>query len=192
MNKLSNRIEAIEESATLAMAAKAREFRSRGIDVIGLSLGEPDFKTPQHICEAAKKAIDDGKYFAYPPVAGYQDLREALAAKYQKDNNVPYKAENIVVSNGAKQSIANAMLALINAGDEVVVFSPYWVSYDALVRLAEGTPVMIKGGIETDFKVTAAQLEKAITKKTKAIIFSSPCNPTGSVFRGRNFKTLQT
>src|SRR6187431_70435 len=182
MNKLSNRIEAIQESATLAMAAKAREFKQKGIDVIGLSLGEPDFKTPAHICEAAKKAIDEGKYFAYPPVAGYQDLREALALKYQKDNKVPYKAENIVVSNGAKQSIANAMLALINRGDEVVVFSPYWVSYDALVRLAEGVPVIIKGGIETDFKVTAEQLEKAITKKTKAIIFSSPCNPTGSVF----------
>jgi aspartate aminotransferase len=182
MNQLSDRINAIEESATLAMAAKAREFKNKGIDVISLSLGEPDFKTPQHICEAAKKAIDEGKYFAYPPVAGYQDLREALAAKYQKENKVAYKAENIVVSNGAKQSIANAMLALLNPGDEVIVFSPYWVSYDALVRLAEATPVMIKGGIENDFKVTAAQLEKAITPKTKAMIFSSPCNPTGSVF----------
>ncbi|HEX6225843.1 MAG TPA: pyridoxal phosphate-dependent aminotransferase [Chryseolinea sp.] len=190
MNKLSNRIEAIEESATLAMAAKAREFKMKGIDVIGLSLGEPDFKTPHHICEAAKKAIDDGKYFAYPPVAGYQDLRDALAAKYQKENNVPYKAENIVVSNGAKQSIANTMLALINAGDEVVVFSPYWVSYDALVRLAEGVPVMIKGEIENDFKVTAEQLEKAITKKTKAIIFSSPCNPTGSVFSRNELQAI--
>jgi aspartate aminotransferase len=190
MNKLSNRIEAIEESATLAMAAKAREFKNRGIDVISLSLGEPDFKTPQHICDAAKKAIDDGKYFAYPPVAGYQDLREALAAKYQKENNVPYKAENIVVSNGAKQSIANAMLALLNPGDEVIVFSPYWVSYDALVRLAEATPVMIKGGIETDFKVTAAQLEEAITKKTKAMIFSSPCNPTGSVFSKNELEAI--
>jgi aspartate aminotransferase len=190
MNKLSNRIEAIEESATLAMAAKAREFKSRGIDVISLSLGEPDFKTPQHICDAAKKAIDDGKYFAYPPVAGYQDLREALAAKYQKENKVAYKAENIVVSNGAKQSIANAMLALLNPGDEVVVFSPYWVSYDALVRLAEATPVIIKGGIETDFKVTAAQLEKAITPKTKLMIFSSPCNPTGSVFTRKELEAI--
>src|SRR6478609_3068286 len=187
---LSHRINAIEESATLAMAAKAREFKNRGIDVISLSLGEPDFKTPLHICDAAKKAIDDGKYFAYPPVAGYQDLREAIAAKYQKENNVPYKAENIVVSNGAKQSIANAMLALINAGDEVVVFSPYWVSYDALVRLAEGTPVIIKGGIENDFKVTAQQLEKAITPKTKAIIFSSPCNPTGTVFSKKELEEI--
>ena len=192
MNNLSNRINAIEESATLAMAAKAREFKQRGIDVISLSLGEPDFKTPQHICEAAKKAIDDGKYFAYPPVAGYQDLREALAAKYQKDNNVPYKAENIVISNGAKQSIANTMLALLNPGDEVIVFSPYWVSYDALVRLAEATPVIVKGGIENDFKVTAAQVEKAITPKTKALIFSSPCNPTGSVFSRKELQDIAT
>lgn len=182
MNQLSQRLNAFEESATLAMAAKAREFKSRGIDVISLSLGEPDFKTPQHICEAAKKAIDDGKYFAYPPVAGYVDFREALAAKYQKENNVPYKAENIVVSNGAKQSIANTMLAILNPGDEVIIFSPYWVSYDALVRLAEAKPVLVKGGIESDFKVTAAQVEKAITPKTRVVIFSSPCNPTGSVF----------
>lgn len=190
MNKLSNRIEAIQESATLAMAAKAREFKNKGIDVISLSLGEPDFKTPAHICDAAKKAIDDGKYFAYPPVAGYQDLREAIAAKYQKENDVPYKAENIVVSNGAKQSIANAFIALINPGDEVIVFSPYWVSYDALVRLAEGTPVMVNGGIENDFKVTAKQLEQAITAKTKAIIFSSPCNPTGSVFSKKELQAI--
>jgi aspartate aminotransferase len=182
MNQLSQRLNAFEESATLAMAAKAREFKSWGIDVISLSLGEPDFKTPQHICEAAKKAIDEGKYFAYPPVAGYADFREALAAKYQKENNVPYKAENIVVSNGAKQSIANAMLAILNPGDEVIIFSPYWVSYDALVRLAEAKPVLVKGGIENDFKVTADQVEKAITPKTRVVIFSSPCNPTGSVF----------
>ena len=179
---LSARIEAIEESATLAMAAKAREYKSRGLDVISLSLGEPDFKTPAHVCEAAKKAIDEGKYFAYPPVAGYADLREALAAKYAQQNHVPYRAENIVVSNGAKQSIANVMIALLNPGDEVIVFSPYWVSYDALVRLAEGTPVFVKGTIENDFKVTADQVEEAITPKTRAIIFSSPCNPTGSVF----------
>jgi aspartate aminotransferase len=190
MNQLSDRINAIEESATLAMAAKAREFKNKGIDVIGLSLGEPDFKTPKHICEAAKKAIDEGKYFAYPPVAGYQDLREALAAKYQKENNVPYKVENIVVSNGAKQSIANAMLALLNAGDEVIVFSPYWVSYDALVRLTEATPVVVKGGIENDFKVTAAQVEKAITPQTKAIIYSSPCNPTGTVFTKKELEAI--
>lgn len=179
---LSRRIESIEESATLAMASKAREYKARGIDVINLSLGEPDFKTPTHICEAAKKAIDEGKYFAYPPVAGYQDLREAIAVKYQKENNVPYRAENIVVSNGAKQSIANVMFALINPGDEVIVFSPYWVSYDAIVRLAEGVPVTVSGTLENDFKVSANQLEQAITPRTKAVIFSSPCNPTGSVF----------
>ena len=190
MQHLSDRINAIEESATLAMAAKAREFKMKGIDVIGLSLGEPDFKTPLHICEAAKKAIDEGKYFAYPPVAGYQDLREALASKYQKENGVAYKAENIVISNGAKQSIANVMLALLNPGDEVIIFSPYWVSYDALVRLTEATPVIVKGGIENDFKVTAAQVEKAITSKTRAIIFSSPCNPTGSVFTRRELEAI--
>lgn len=190
MQHLSDRINAIEESATLAMAAKAREFKMKGIDVIGLSLGEPDFKTPLHICEAAKKAIDEGKYFAYPPVAGYQDLREALASKYQKENGVAYKAENIVVSNGAKQSIANVMLALLNPGDEVIIFSPYWVSYDALVRLTEATPVIVKGGIENDFKVTAAQVEKAVTSKTRAIIFSSPCNPTGSVFTKKELEAI--
>src|SRR5258707_4021172 len=187
---LSNRINAIEESATLAMAAKAREFKNRGIDVISLSLGEPDFKTPLHICEAAKKAIDEGKYFSYPPVAGYQDLREAIAAKYQKDNDVPYKAENIVVSNGAKQSIANVMLALLNPGDEVIIFSPFWVSYDALVRLTEAKPVLVKGTLENDFKVTAQQVEKAVTSKTKAIIFSSPCNPTGSVFSKKELEDI--
>src|SRR5882672_1818279 len=190
MQHLSDRIEAIQESATLAMAAKAREFKSRGIDVINLSLGEPDFKTPQHICEAAKKAIDEGKYFSYPPVAGYQDLRDALAIKYQKENNVPYKTENIVVSNGAKQSIANVMLALLNPSDEVIVFTPFWVSYDALVRLTEATPVLVKGTIENDFKVTAQQVEKAVTTKTKAIIFSSPCNPTGSVFSRRELEDI--
>jgi aspartate aminotransferase len=190
MNKLSDRINAIEESATLAMAARAREYKSRGVDVINLSLGEPDFKTPKHICEAAKNAIDEGKYFAYPPVAGYPDFREALAEKYRKENNVPYKAENIIVSNGAKQSIANAMLALLNPGDEVIVFSPYWVSYDALIRLAEATPVMVKGSIDNDFKVTAGQVEEAITKKTRAIIFSSPCNPTGSVFSRQEIEAI--
>jgi len=182
MTALSNRLNNMAESATLAMASKAREFKSRGIDVISLSLGEPDFATPKHIQEGAKRAIDEGKYFAYPPVPGYQDLREAIAEKFNKENNIPYKAEHIVVSNGAKQSIANVMYSLINPGDEVVVFSPFWVSYSALIELAEGVPVYIEGGIEDNFKATAAQLKAAITSKTKAIIFSSPCNPTGSVF----------
>lgn len=190
MNHLSHRLESIEESATLAMAAKAREYKSKGIDVINLSLGEPDFRTPSYICDAAKKAIDDGKYFAYPPVSGYQDLREAIAAKYHRDNHVPYKAENIVVSNGAKQSIANVIFALLNPGDEVIVFSPYWVSYDAIVCLAEGVPVFVNGSIENDFKVTADELERAITHKTRAILFSSPCNPTGSVFTRKELEAI--
>ncbi|MBX2960942.1 MAG: pyridoxal phosphate-dependent aminotransferase [Cyclobacteriaceae bacterium] len=190
MNRHSLRLNTFEESATLAMAAKAREFKSRGIDVISLSLGEPDFKTPDHICEAAKQAIDAGKYFAYPPVAGYQDFREALASKYQKENNVPYKAENIVVSNGAKQSIANTMLALLNPGDEVIILSPYWVSYDALVRLCEAKPVLVKGTLESDFKVTAAQVEEAVSNRTRIIIFSSPCNPTGSVFSRKELEAI--
>lgn len=179
---LSDRIKNLSESATLAMAAKAREFKARGVDVISLSLGEPDFKTPKHIQEGAKKAIDSEKYFAYPPVSGYQDLREAIANKFQKENNIAYTPEQIVVSNGAKQSIANAMFAILNPRDEVIVFSPYWVSYSAIIQLAEGVPVFIKGDLENDFKVTAEQLEKAITPETKAIIYSSPCNPTGSVF----------
>ena len=179
---LSNRINNLAESATLAMAAKAREFKAKGIDVISLSLGEPDFKTPKHIQEGAKAAIDEGKYFAYPPVAGYQDLREAIADKLKKENNLEYSPSNIVVSNGAKQSIANVMFALLNPGDEVIVFSPYWVSYTAVIELAEGKPVFVEGGIENDFKATAEQLEAAITDRTKAIIYSSPCNPTGSVF----------
>jgi aspartate aminotransferase len=190
MQRLSTRLESIEESATLAMAARAREFKARGIDVISLSLGEPDFKTPAHICDAAKQAIDDGRYFSYPPVSGYQDLREALAKKYNDENGVAYKAENIVVSNGAKQSIANTMLALLNPGDEVIVFAPFWVSYEALIQLAEAKPVIIKGDLANDFKVTAAQFEAAITPKTRAMIFSSPCNPTGSVFSDDELKAV--
>lgn len=179
---LSNRITSLEESATLAMAAKAREYKAKGIEVISLSLGEPDFKTPQHICDGAKEAIDSGKYFAYPPVPGYADLREAIADKLQKENNIPAKAENILVSNGAKQSISNVFFSLLNPGDEVIIFSPFWVSYSAMVQLAEGKCVYISGGLESDFKATAAQLEAAITPRTKAVIFSSPCNPTGAVF----------
>lgn len=182
MNIVSDRILNMTESATLAMAAKAREYKAKGINVISLSLGEPDFKTPQHIQDGAKKAIDEGKYFAYPPVNGYQDLREAISAKFKRENGLDYSADQIVVSNGAKQSIANIFQAIINQGDEVVVFSPFWVSYSALIELAGGVPVFVKGSIENDFKVTAEQFEAAITPKTKAMIFSSPCNPTGSVF----------
>lgn len=179
---LSDRIKNMAESATLAMAAKAREYKARGINVISLSLGEPDFKTPKHIQEGAKNAIDEGKYFAYPPVNGYPDLRQAISDKFKRENNLEYSADQIVVSNGAKQSIANIFQAIINEGDEVVVFAPFWVSYSALIELAGGIPVYVNGGIDSDFKVTAGQLSKAITSKTKAIIFSSPCNPTGSVF----------
>ena len=179
---VSDRVKNMAESATLAMAAKARELKEKGINVISLSLGEPDFKTPKHIQEGAKAAIDEGKYFAYPPVNGYLDLRQAISAKFKNENNLDYSPDQIVVSNGAKQSIANVFLALLNEGDEVVVFSPFWVSYSSLIELAGGVPVYAKGGIESDFKVTPEQLEQAITPKTKAIIYSSPCNPTGSVF----------
>jgi aspartate aminotransferase len=180
---LSDRINKMEESATLAMAKKARELKENGIDIISLSLGEPDFKTPQHIQDAAKTAIDEGKYFAYPPVAGYQDLRVAIAKKLREENHiVEAQAENIVVSTGAKHSIANIFMCIINEGDEVVIFSPYWVSYAEIIKLAGGIPVLIEGTLENNFKASAQQLKEAITPKTKAVIYSSPCNPTGSVF----------
>jgi aspartate aminotransferase len=190
MGQVSDRIANLEESATLAMAAKAREFKEKGINVISLSLGEPDFKTPNHILEGAKQAIDTGKYFAYPPVNGYLDLRQAIVAKFKKDNNLTYGVNDIVVSNGAKQSIANVMYSLVNPGDEVIIYSPYWVSYSAIVQLTEGIPVFIKGSIKDDFKATAAQLEAAITPKTKIVIFSSPCNPTGSVFNKEELEAM--
>lgn len=188
---LSDRILNMEESATLAMAKKARELKTQGIDIISLSLGEPDFKTPKHIQEAAKSAIDEGKYFAYPPVAGYQDLREAIAKKLREENNITQaKAENIVVSTGAKHSIANVFMCMINEGDEVVIFSPYWVSYAEIIKLCGGVPVLIEGNLENNFKATAAQLEAAITPKTKAVIYSSPCNPTGSVFSKEELEAI--
>jgi aspartate aminotransferase len=181
-NQISQRISNLAESATLAMAAKAREYRAQGIEVIALSLGEPDFKTPAHICEGAKRAIDEGKFFSYPPVNGYLDLRQAICDKLQRDNNINYSPDQIVVSNGAKQSIANAMFSLVDPGDEVIIYTPYWVSYAAIVQLAEGVPVFIEGSIDNEFKATAEQLEAAITDKTKVVIYSSPSNPTGSVF----------
>ena len=190
MNLLSDRVKNMAESATLAMAAKAREYKANGIEVISLSLGEPDFKTPKHIQEGTKEAIDEGKYFAYPPVNGYVDLREAISAKFKTENGLTYDANQIVVSNGAKQSIANVMMSLLNDGDEVIVFSPFWVSYTALIDLAGGKSVFIQGGIENDFKVTPEQLRGAITEKTKAIIYSSPCNPTGSVFTKEELEGL--
>ncbi|MDH5381258.1 MAG: pyridoxal phosphate-dependent aminotransferase [Cyclobacteriaceae bacterium] len=181
----------MEESATLAMAAKARELRESGVNIIGLSLGEPDFKTPAHICEGAKEAIDSGNYFAYPPVPGYKDFREAIATKLKEENGIKEAtAEHIVVSNGAKQSIANVMFALLNPGDEVIIFSPYWVSYSTLVYLPGGKPVFANAGIDQDFKVTAEQVEKAVTSRTKAILFSSPCNPTGAVFNRKELESI--
>lgn len=190
MTTLSNRIKSIPESATLAMAAKAREMKEKGVEVISLSLGEPDFKTPKHIQEGAIEAIQSENYFAYPPVNGYLDLRKAISEKFQKENGLSYAPDQIVVSNGAKQSIANVFMAILNPGDEVVVLTPYWVSYSAMILLAEGTPVFVRGTIENDFKATAQQVKEAITDKTKAVIFSSPCNPTGSVFTRHELEAL--
>lgn len=190
MEQLSDRIKAMEESATIAMAQKARELKSKGVDVISLSLGEPDFKTPAHICEAAKAAIDEGKYFSYSPVPGYLDLRQAIADKLKRENQLTYTPEQIVVSTGAKQSIANTFMCLLNPGDEVIVYAPYWVSYAEIIKLAEGVPVFIDGTIENNFKATAEQLKAAITPKTKAVIFSSPCNPTGAVFNREELEAI--
>jgi aspartate aminotransferase len=173
------------------MAKKARELKAQGIDIISLSLGEPDFKTPKHIQQAAKDAIDEGKYFAYPPVSGYQDLREAIAKKLREENNIlEAKAEHIVVSVGAKHSIANTFMCLLNEGDEVIIFSPYWVSYAEIIKLCGGVPVLIEGTLENNFKASAAQLEAAMTSKTKAVIYSSPCNPTGSVFSQQELEAI--
>jgi len=188
---LSDRINNMEESATLAMAKTARELKSKGIDIISLSLGEPDFKTPIHIQEAAKTAVDEGKWFAYPPVAGYQDLREAIAAKLRDVNHISdAKAENIMLSTGAKHSIANIFMCMLNEGDEVVIFSPYWVSYAEIIKLAGGVPVLIEGNLENNFKATADQLKEVLTEKTKAVIYSSPCNPTGSVFSKEELEAI--
>jgi aspartate aminotransferase len=178
---LAKRILALEESSTLGMTKKARELASQGHQVISLSVGEPDFKTPAHICDAAKKAIDDG-FHGYSPVAGYPDLRMAIANKLKRDNNLEWGSENIVVSTGAKHSLANAIAALINPGDEVIIFSPYWVSYSEMVKLADGKSVLVQGAFDNNFKVTAEQFEAAITPKTKMVMFSSPNNPTGSVY----------
>lgn len=178
---LAKRIQALEESSTLGMTKKARELASQGHQVISLSVGEPDFKTPAHICDAAKKAIDDG-FHGYSPVAGYPDLRMAIANKLKRDNNLEWGSENIVVSTGAKHSLANAIAALINPGDEVIIFSPYWVSYSEMVKLAEGKSVIVQGAFDNNFKVTSEQFEAAITPKTKMVMFASPNNPTGSVY----------
>ncbi|MDJ1482211.1 pyridoxal phosphate-dependent aminotransferase [Cytophagaceae bacterium YF14B1] len=186
---LSDRVNAMAESATLAMTKKARELAAQGVKVISLSIGEPDFPTPQHIKDAAKKAIDDN-FTQYTPVSGIADLRSAIAEKLRRDNNLDWKPENIVVSTGAKQSLTNVLLALLNPGDEVIIFSPYWVSYSEMVVLAEGVPVLVTGSLENDFKVTAEEFEAAITPRTKLVMFSSPCNPTGSVFTEEELRKI--
>lgn len=189
MNQLSERILNMATSATLAMAAKARELRAEGKDIIGLSLGEPDFNTPDFIKDAAKEAIDQN-YNSYSPVDGYADLKEAIILKFKRDNNLTYKPNQIVVSTGAKQSLANVALALINPGDEVILPAPYWVSYSDIVKIAEGVPVEVPTSIENDFKMTALQLEAAITPKTKMLWYSSPCNPSGSVYNKQELEAI--
>lgn len=186
---LSNRIHQLSESETLAMARKSRELKAQGHNVINLSLGEPDFFTPGYIKDAAKKAIDNNFSF-YPPVSGYPELREAICKKLKRDNNLDYSSDQIVVSTGAKQSIANVVLSLVNPDEEVILPAPYWVSYKEIVKVAEGKSVFIPAGIEQEFKVTARQIEDAITSKTKLIIFSSPCNPTGSVYKKEELKSI--
>lgn len=186
---LADRINALEESSTLAMTKKARELAAQGHKVISLSVGEPDFKTPQHICEAAKKAIDDG-FHGYSPVAGYPDLRKAIADKFKRDNNIDWKPENIVVSTGAKHSLANVIQVLINPGDEVIIFSPYWVSYSEMVKLAEGKAVILDGAFDNNFKVTPEQFEAAITDRTKIVMYASPNNPTGSIYSEADLRAI--
>ena len=181
MITLSDRINSMEESATIGMAKKSRELKAQGKDIISLSLGEPDFFTPQFIKDAAVEAIDKN-FTMYTPVSGYDDLRESISLKFRRDNGLEYSKDQIVVSTGAKQSIANVVLSIINPGDEVIIPAPYWVSYLEIVKVAEGKSVVVHAGIETDFKITAQQLEDAITSKTRMLIFSTPCNPTGSVY----------
>ena len=185
----SLRLQRLSPSETLAMSQKSSELKAQGIDVINLSVGEPDFDTPDHIKEAAKKAIDEN-YSRYSPVAGYPALRNAIVAKLKKENGLDYTAAQISCANGAKQSVCNTIMALVNAGDEVIIPAPYWVSYPEMVKLADGTPVSIYAGIEQDFKITPEQLEKAITPKTKLLILCSPSNPTGSVYSRDELKGL--
>ncbi len=188
-NHLSDRIKNMSTSATLAMAAKARELRNEGKDIIGLSLGEPDFNIPDFIKESAKQAIDEN-FSSYTPVDGYAELKQAIALKFKRDNGLDYGLNQIVVSTGAKQSLYNVAMVALNPGDEVILPAPYWVSYSDIVKLAEGVPVEVSTGIDTDFKMTPAQLEAAITPKTRMIWFSSPCNPSGSVYSKEELEGL--
>ena len=189
MNHLSDRINKISTSQTLAMAALARDLKAQGKDIISLSLGEPDFNTPDFIKEAAKKAIDEN-YSTYSPVDGYMDLKQAICKKFKRDNDLNYLPENIVVSTGAKQALYNIAQVMINEGDEVILPAPYWVSYYEIVKMAGGIPVEVPTSVETDFKITPAQLQAAITPKTKMIWYSSPCNPSGSVFNREELTAL--
>ena len=191
MIQLSERLLAMEESATIAMSRKSRELKAQGKDIISLSLGEPDFFTPQFIKDAALEAMNNN-FTMYTPVPGYDDLRESIALKLKRDNNLVYSKDQIVVSTGAKQSIANVVLSLINPGDEVIIPAPYWVSYFEIVKVAEGIPVIVHAGIENDFKISGPQLEAAITPRTKLMLFSTPCNPTGSVYSKDELKDLAT
>jgi aspartate aminotransferase len=186
---LSNRITELSESQTIQMAKKCRELVAKGFDVINLSFGEPDFHTPDFIKEAAKEAIDEN-YTYYTPVPGYPELRKAISAKLKRENNLDYGFDQIVVGTGAKQAIANAVMCLVDPGDEVIVPTPYWVSYSEVIKLAEGKSVFIKGEVEQEFKISAEQLEAAITPKTKLFMFSSPCNPTGSVYSKEELRSL--
>ncbi|MBE6276106.1 MAG: pyridoxal phosphate-dependent aminotransferase [Bacteroides sp.] len=181
MNQLSERLNRLSPSATLAMSQKSNELKAQGVDVINLSVGEPDFNTPDHIKEAAKQAIDDN-FSRYSPVPGYPALRNAIVAKLKNENGLEYTPAQISCANGAKQSVCNAIMVLVNEGDEVIVPAPFWVSYPEMVKMADGTPVIVPAGIEQDFKITPEQLEAAITPKTKALILCSPSNPTGSVY----------
>ncbi len=189
MNQVSDRLAALAPSATLAMSQKSQELKAQGIDVINLSVGEPDFNTPDHIKAAAQKAISDNFSF-YSPVPGFMPLRKAIVEKLKKENGLDYEASQIIVSGGAKQSVCNAVLCLVNKGDEVIIPAPYWVSYIEMVKLAEGTNVIVKAGMDQNFKMTPAQLEAAITPKTKLLILCSPSNPTGSVYSKSELKGL--
>ena len=189
MNYLAERLNRLSPSATLAMSQKSNELKAQGVDVINMSVGEPDFDTPMHIKEAAKKAVDDN-YSRYSPVPGYPALRNAIVAKLKNENGLEYTATQISCANGAKQSVCNTIMVLVDKGDEVIIPAPYWVSYPEMVKMADGTPVIITAGIEQEFKITPAQLEAAITPKTKALILCSPSNPTGSVYNKEELAAL--
>ena len=189
MNYLAERLNRLSPSATLAMSQKSNELKAQGVDVINMSVGEPDFDTPMHIKEAAKKAVDDN-YSRYSPVPGYPALRNAIVAKLKNENGLEYTAAQISCANGAKQSVCNTIMVLVDKGDEVIIPAPYWVSYPEMVKMADGIPVIITAGIKQDFKITPAQLEAAITPKTKALILCSPSNPTGSVYNKEELAAL--